>query len=144
VRRAPYTGLGTGGVARAYPGRKRGRGVAAHGSTRPIWSSKGASASILQKQLWKDAAFIPMGEYWQASAYRKRLTDIVPGCFATFYGVRPAWKVAAGCARPTLGLWARSMYWPSPVRSRRNRALVSAVEDDPEGASLRIPSARTA
>jgi hypothetical protein len=29
-----------------------------------------------------------MGEYWQASAYRKRLTGIVPGCFPTFYGVR--------------------------------------------------------
>jgi peptide/nickel transport system substrate-binding protein len=42
----------------------------------------------LQKQFWVDAPFIPMGEYWQASAYRKDLTDIVPGCFATFYGVR--------------------------------------------------------
>ena len=44
----------------------------------------------LQKQLWEDVPFIPMGEYWQATAYRKRLTDILPGCFATFYGVRPA------------------------------------------------------
>ena len=44
----------------------------------------------LQKQLWEDVPFIPMGEYWQASAYRKRLTGIVPGCFATFYGVRAA------------------------------------------------------
>jgi len=31
-----------------------------------------------------------MGEYRQATAYRKHLTDIVPGCFATFYGVRMA------------------------------------------------------
>jgi len=44
----------------------------------------------LQKQLWEDVPFIPLGEYWQATAYRKRLTDIVPGCFATFYGVRTA------------------------------------------------------
>ena len=44
----------------------------------------------LQKQLWQDVLFIPLGEYWQASAYRKRLVDIIPGCFATFYGVRPA------------------------------------------------------
>ena len=43
----------------------------------------------LQKQLWEDVPFIPMGEYWQATAYRKRLIDILPGCFATFYGVRP-------------------------------------------------------
>jgi peptide/nickel transport system substrate-binding protein len=43
----------------------------------------------LQKQLWEDVPFIPMGEYWQASASRKRLTGILPGCFATFYGVRP-------------------------------------------------------
>jgi peptide/nickel transport system substrate-binding protein len=42
----------------------------------------------LQKRLWEDVPFIPMGEYWQASAYRKHLTDIVPGCFTTFYGVR--------------------------------------------------------
>src|SRR6202008_1751308 len=33
----------------------------------------------LQKRLWEDVPFIPMGEYWQASAYRKHLTDIVPG-----------------------------------------------------------------
>jgi hypothetical protein len=31
-----------------------------------------------------------MGEYWQASAYRKDLTDILPECFAVFYGVRRA------------------------------------------------------
>src|SRR3984893_10186792 len=44
----------------------------------------------LQKQLWEDVPFIPMGGYWQATAYRKPLTDILPGCFATFYGVRTA------------------------------------------------------
>jgi hypothetical protein len=42
----------------------------------------------LQKQLWDDVPFIPMGEYWQATAYRKDLADVLPGCFATFYGVR--------------------------------------------------------
>ena len=44
----------------------------------------------LQKQLWEDVPFIPMGEYWQATAYRKDLTDVLPGCFAAFYGVRRA------------------------------------------------------
>jgi len=44
----------------------------------------------LQKQLWIDVPFIPMGEYWQATAYRKDLTDVLPGCFAVFYGVRRA------------------------------------------------------
>ncbi len=44
----------------------------------------------LQKQLWEDVPFIPLGEYWQASAYRKDLVDVLPGCFATFYGVRRA------------------------------------------------------
>jgi len=42
----------------------------------------------LQKQLWVDVPFIPMGEYWQATAYRKDLVDVLPGCFAVFYGVR--------------------------------------------------------
>ena len=40
------------------------------------------------KQLWADVRFIPLGEYWQATAYRKDLADVLPGCFATFYGVR--------------------------------------------------------
>jgi peptide/nickel transport system substrate-binding protein len=44
----------------------------------------------LQKQLWEDVPFIPLGEYWQATAYRKDLSDVLPGCFALFYGVRRA------------------------------------------------------
>jgi peptide/nickel transport system substrate-binding protein len=44
----------------------------------------------LQKQLWEDVPFIPLGEYWQATAYRKDLTGVLPGCFAAFYGVRRA------------------------------------------------------
>jgi len=42
----------------------------------------------LQMQLWKDVPYIPMGEYWQSTAYRKDLLDVLPGCFAVFYGVR--------------------------------------------------------
>jgi peptide/nickel transport system substrate-binding protein len=42
----------------------------------------------LQMQLWQDVPYIPMGEYWQSTAYRKDLLDVIPGCFATFYGVR--------------------------------------------------------
>ncbi len=44
----------------------------------------------LQMQLWQDVPYMPMGEYWQATAYRKDLLDVVPGCFAVFYGVRRA------------------------------------------------------
>ena len=44
----------------------------------------------LQKQMWTGVPFIPMGEYWQASAYRRDLTEVLPGCFAVFYGVRRA------------------------------------------------------
>ena len=44
----------------------------------------------LQKQLWIDLPFVPMGEYWQATAHRKDLNGVLPGCFATFYGVRRA------------------------------------------------------
>jgi peptide/nickel transport system substrate-binding protein len=42
----------------------------------------------LQMQLWQDVPYIPMGEYWQSTAYRKDLVDVLPGCFAVFYGVR--------------------------------------------------------
>jgi peptide/nickel transport system substrate-binding protein len=44
----------------------------------------------LQMQLWQDVPYVPMGEYWQATAHRKDLVDVIPGCFATFYGVRRA------------------------------------------------------
>jgi peptide/nickel transport system substrate-binding protein len=44
----------------------------------------------LQLQLWQDVPYIPMGEYWQSTAYRKDLLDVQPGCFAVFYGVRRA------------------------------------------------------
>jgi len=44
----------------------------------------------LQLQLWQDVPYIPMGEYWQSTAYRKDLLDILLGCFAVFWGVRRA------------------------------------------------------
>jgi peptide/nickel transport system substrate-binding protein len=44
----------------------------------------------LQMQLWQDVPYIPMGEYWQSTAYRKELVDVLPGCFAVFWGIRRA------------------------------------------------------
>jgi peptide/nickel transport system substrate-binding protein len=44
----------------------------------------------LQLQLWQDVPYIPMGEYWQSTAYRKDLLNVQPGCFAVFWGVRRA------------------------------------------------------
>ena len=44
----------------------------------------------LQMQLWQDVPYIPMGEYWQSTAYRKDLLDALPGCFAVFWGIRRA------------------------------------------------------
>src|SRR5207302_5915191 len=38
-------------------------------------------AAELQMQVWQDVPFIPMGEYWQTTAYRKGLTGIIRGCF---------------------------------------------------------------
>src|SRR5947208_5737175 len=46
--------------------------------------------SEMQTQLWQDLPFIPMGEYWQTTAYRKELTGIIPGCFTVFWCVRRA------------------------------------------------------
>jgi len=44
----------------------------------------------LQMQLWQDVPYIPMGEYWQTTAYRKNLIGVLPGCFTVFYGVSRA------------------------------------------------------
>ena len=42
----------------------------------------------LQSQLWQDVPYIPMGEFWQATAYRKELAGISAGCLPVFWGVR--------------------------------------------------------
>ena len=47
-------------------------------------------AADLQKQVWIDVPFIPMGEYWQTTAYRKDITGAIPGCFTVFYNVKRA------------------------------------------------------
>ncbi|MGC2412954.1 MAG: ABC transporter substrate-binding protein [Stellaceae bacterium] len=44
--------------------------------------------SEMQRQVWQDLPFIPMGEYWQTTAYRKGLTGIIPGCFTVLWGVQ--------------------------------------------------------
>jgi peptide/nickel transport system substrate-binding protein len=44
----------------------------------------------LQLQLWRDVPYIPMGEYWQSTAYRRDLLDVQTGCFAVFWGVHRA------------------------------------------------------
>ncbi len=49
---------------------------------------QGRICTELQIQLWDDVPYIPMGEYWQSTAYRKDLLNVLPGCFAVFYGVR--------------------------------------------------------
>jgi peptide/nickel transport system substrate-binding protein len=47
-------------------------------------------AAELQMQVWQDLPFIPMGEYWQTTAYRKDITGVIPGCFTVFWGVKRA------------------------------------------------------
>jgi hypothetical protein len=68
----------------------------AHRGTRRAWLDAGdlaeerRIAGELQMQVWQDLPFIPMGEYWQTTAYRKNLTGIIPGCFTVFYNVKRA------------------------------------------------------
>src|SRR5204863_182847 len=45
-------------------------------------------AAELQMQVWQDVPFIPMGEYWQTTAYRKNIAGVIPGCFTVFWGVK--------------------------------------------------------
>jgi peptide/nickel transport system substrate-binding protein len=46
-------------------------------------------AEDLQRQLWIDVPYIPMGQYQQQMAWRRTVTDMPIG-FPLFYGVRPA------------------------------------------------------
>src|SRR5262249_10368101 len=43
----------------------------------------------IQLQVWQDAPFLPLGEFFIVSAYRKTLAD-VPRTLPLFYGVRRA------------------------------------------------------
>jgi peptide/nickel transport system substrate-binding protein len=43
----------------------------------------------LQRQLWIDVPYIPMGQYQQQMGWRRTVTDIPVG-FPLFYGIRPA------------------------------------------------------
>ena len=45
-------------------------------------------AAELQMQVWQDVPFIPMGEYWQTTAFRKNIAGVIPGCFTVFWGVK--------------------------------------------------------
>jgi len=49
-----------------------------------------ASASLCRSSSGKRCRSFRWASNWQAMAYRKNLTDVVPGCFAAFFGVRRA------------------------------------------------------
>jgi peptide/nickel transport system substrate-binding protein len=63
---------------------------------RAVWLDAGSLdeqrriCTELQMQLWQDVPYIPMGEYWQSTVYRKDLLDVQTGCFAVFWGVHRA------------------------------------------------------
>jgi peptide/nickel transport system substrate-binding protein len=43
----------------------------------------------IQRQVWIDVPYIPLGRFFQPTAYRRGMTRPQPG-FPVFYGVRPA------------------------------------------------------
>jgi len=46
-----------------------------------------AIAGRMQRRAFETVPFVPLGQYFQATAHRNDLRDVVPG-FATFWGVR--------------------------------------------------------
>ena len=44
----------------------------------------------LQLQNWVDVPFIPLGQFFQPTAYRRSVTGVLKGGFALFYNVRRA------------------------------------------------------
>ena len=45
-------------------------------------------ARDIQHQVWQDVPYIPLGQFYQATAYRNSLSDIVAGGFPIFWNVR--------------------------------------------------------
>src|ERR1700746_2505571 len=94
-RRRTPTPMATIGYARmGWPALMAGRPAHASKPLRAAWLDAGSLDEQrricveLQMQLWQDVTYIPMGEYWQSTAYRKDLLDVLPGLFRVFYGVR--------------------------------------------------------
>ena len=53
----------------------------------PDLAAQKAIAADLQRQAFQSVPFIPLGQYFQATAYRRTVTGVLPG-FATFWNVR--------------------------------------------------------
>ena len=45
-------------------------------------------AREIQMQVWQDVPYIPLGQFYQATAYRKRLSGIIGGGFPIFWNLR--------------------------------------------------------
>ena len=93
-------GLFNANPAAAYPLRGNGAATAEGWPTSPdlerlrmAWldaanlESEQAICEQLQRQLWIDEPYIPMGQVIKPTAYRRDLVDI-PSGFPAFYGVR--------------------------------------------------------
>jgi len=46
-------------------------------------------ARQIQRQAFQSVPFIPLGQYFQATAYRNSLSDLIPNC-ATFWNLKKA------------------------------------------------------
>jgi peptide/nickel transport system substrate-binding protein len=77
-------------------------------------------AAELQMQVWQDVPFIPMGEYWQTTAYRKGLTGIIPGCFTGSTTSSAHRDPVFGCA----GRGCRRRMAPPPLARSAHAAAV--------------------
>jgi len=54
----------------------------------PDLAGQQALCRDLQRQNWQDVPFIPLGQFFQPTAYRKSVTGVLKGGFALFYNVR--------------------------------------------------------
>ena len=69
------------GKARRLAGRpvRRSRNCAMPGSRRPISPRKRSWREQLQLQAFQDVPYIPLGQYFQPTAYQANLTGVLPG-----------------------------------------------------------------
>ena len=54
----------------------------------PDLAAQQAICRDIQLQFWQDPPYIPLGQFFQATAYRDTVSGVLPGSFTLFWNVR--------------------------------------------------------
>ena len=101
----------------------------------------------IETEFWRDPPYFPLGQFFQATAYRNSISQIPRGSFSLFWNVRKAVSLLEDMAKgaPRLGL-SRRLRQPASRRRdcpRRDLASFGSAAREPFGAGCIQTSVRS-